>query len=50
MNYPPTTPSSSLLMTSKYRFLCDGAGGVYVKRYFSRLSSLSPTLLGPSKT
>ena len=36
-------------MTSKLRFLCDGTGDVYVKCYFSQLSSTSSTLLGPWK-
>ena len=40
MKYPPTTPLSHRLMTSKTRFLCDGAGGVWIKCYFSRLSLL----------
>ena len=47
MNSPLTTPSSRLLMTSKARFLCDGAGGVYLKCYFSLLSSTSSALRGP---
>jgi len=49
MNFPPTTPLSRLLMTSKRRFLCDGTGDVYVKCYFSQLSSTSSALLGPWK-
>jgi glycosyltransferase involved in cell wall biosynthesis len=36
-------------MTSKRRFLCDGTGDVYVKCYFSQLSSTSSALLGPWK-
>ena len=36
-------------MTSKLRFLCDGTGDVYVKCYFSQLSSTYSTLLGPWK-
>ena len=49
MNSPLTTPSSWRLMTSKIRFLGDGTGDVYVKCYFSQLSSTSSTLLGPWK-
>jgi len=33
-------------MTSKIRFLGDGAGGAYVQCYFSQLSSTSSALLG----
>ena len=36
-------------MTSKIRFLGDGTGDVYVKCYFSQLSSTSSALLGPWK-
>ena len=36
-------------MTSKLRFLCDATGDVYVKCFFSQLSSSSSTLLGPWK-
>ena len=47
--FPPTTRLSRHLMTSKLRFLCDGTGDVYVKCYFSQLSSTYSTLLGPWK-
>ena len=36
-------------MTSRLRFLCDGAGGVWVKCYFSPLSSTASALLAPLK-
>ncbi len=36
-------------MTSKIRFLCDGAGGVYPQCYFSQLSFPVPSPLGPLK-
>jgi hypothetical protein len=50
MSFPPTTPLSRLPMTSKIRFLCDGAAGVSVKCYFSRLSSPLSALLELQKT
>ena len=46
MNYPRTIRLRQRLMTSKIRFLCDGAGGVCVKCHFSRLMSLLPAPLG----
>ena len=49
MNSPLTTPSSWRLMTSKIRFLGDGAEGAYLQCYFSQLSSTSSALLGPWK-
>ena len=50
MNSPPTTPSSRRLMTSKIRFLSDGAGDEYLQGYFSQRSSTSSALLGLSWT
>lgn len=49
MKFPRTNHSNQRLTTSKLRFLCDGTGDVYVKCYFSQLSSTSSTLLGPWK-
>jgi hypothetical protein len=49
MNYPPTTPSSRRLMTSKNRFLCDGKAGVPVSRHFWELSSHLHALFGALK-
>ena len=49
MNFPRMTPLSRRLMTSKIRFLGDGAGDVYVKCYFLLLSTPSRAPLGPWK-
>ena len=49
MNFPRMTPLSRRLMNSKIRFLGDGTAGVYVKCYFSRLSSPFPPLFGSLK-
>jgi hypothetical protein len=42
MNYPPTTPSSQRLMTSKPRFLGDGADEVCLYCYFRNLAAQLP--------
>ena len=47
MKSPPTTPLSRRLMTAKLRFTCDGKAGVYLKCYFSLLSTPSRAPLGP---
>ena len=49
MNSPPTTHSSRRRMTSKIRFLCDGAEGVHPQCYFSQLSFPVHSPLGPLK-
>ena len=49
MNFPPTTPLSRLLMTSKLRFLCDGKAGVLVLCHFWQLSSPLHALFAPLK-
>jgi hypothetical protein len=54
MNSPRMTPSSRRSTTSKLRFLKlrflgDGTGVVYLKCYFSLLSSTSSALRGPWK-
>ena len=44
MNSPRTTRLGRLLMNSKYRFLDEGMGAVYMDGYFLQLSSPSGAL------